>query len=68
MDDERIRDMQASPFYTEEREASADVPRVYHSFGENSMTSSQRFQASTGRPVALFSHKKVESRISHRQR
>ena len=52
LDDEQIRTLLASSLYLQEREASADRSRVYHSFRENSASSSSHFRESTGKPVA----------------
>ena len=56
--DDQVRKMLASPLYLQEREASADRPRVYHSFRENSVSSSSHFRESVGKPAAMFSHKR----------
>ena len=61
LDDEQKRDMLASPQYLQEREASADQPRVYHSYTENSVSISSCFRASAGRPAAVFSRKRKSS-------
>ena len=56
-------EMLASPLYLQEREASADRSRVYHSFRENSMSSSSHFRGQcTETCRSVLSHKKVESR------
>ena len=57
VDDDQIRNMLAPPLYLQEREASADRPRVDHSFRENSVTSSAHFRERAGKPAAMFSHK-----------
>ena len=58
MDDDLTRDVLAfTAVLTGEREASADRPRVYHSFRENSLSSSSHFRESAGKPAAVFSHK-----------
>ena len=51
MDDEKIQ----------EREASADRSRVYHSFRENSVLSSSHIRDSAGKPAAMFSHERKSS-------
>ena len=51
-----------------EREASADQPRVYHSYREKSVSNSLHFRASAGRPAAVFSHKRKSSQESHSDR
>ena len=57
--DERMRNLPASPLYLQEREkASAGRSRVYHSFRENSVSSSSHFRESAGKPAAMFSHKR----------
>ena len=56
-DDEKIKNMLASPQYLQEREASTDRSRVYRSFRENSVSSSSHFRESAGKLVAMFSHK-----------
>ena len=61
LDDEQMRNLLASPLYLQEREASADRSRVYHSFRENSMSSSSHFRESAGNPAAVFSHKRKSS-------
>ena len=61
LDDEQIRNMLASPLYLQEREASADRSRVYHSFRENSVSSSSHFRESAGKLAAMFSHKRKSS-------
>ena len=58
LDDEQIRNMLASPLYLQESEVSADRPRVCHSFGETSVSSSAHFRESAGKPATVFSHKK----------
>ena len=64
LDDAQIREMLASPMYLQERDASADRPRVYHIVRENLMSSSSQDPKSTEKPVALFSSK--TSRIKKR--
>ena len=59
MDDERIRDMLASPLYLQEREASADPPRVYNSKKRKLFV--KRFQATAGGPLLRFHTR--ESRV-----
>ena len=54
--DDQIRNMLTSPLYLQEREASADRPRVYHSFREISESNSYHFRESAGRLAAVFSH------------
>ena len=44
LDDEQIRTLLASPLYLQEREASADRSRVYHSLRANSVSSSSHFR------------------------
>ena len=68
VDGEQKRDMLASPLYLQEREASADPPRVYHSCRENSVSSSSRFRPSAERPAAVFSHRRQSSQESHSDR
>ena len=68
LDHEQIRNMLASPLYLQEREASADRPRVHHSFRENSVSSSSHFRTSAGRPAAVFSHKRKSSQESYSDR
>ena len=70
LDDEQIRGHAWLHHCTYRREEQvADRSRVYHSFRENSESSSSRFRASAGRPAAAFSpQNKVEWRISFRQR
>ena len=68
LDDEQIQNMLASPLYLQEREASADRSRVYHSVRENSVSSLSRFRASAERPAAVFSHKRKSSQESHSDR
>ena len=68
LDDEQISDMLVSPLYLREREASADQPRVCHSYRENSVSSSSRYKASAGKPAALFSYKRKSSQESHSDR
>ena len=53
--------MLASPLYLQEREASADRSRVYHSFRENSVSSSSHFRESAGKPAAMFSQRRKSS-------
>ena len=60
--------MLASPLHLQERGASADRSRVYHSLRENSVSSSSRFRASAGRPAAVSSHKRKSSQESHSDR
>ena len=60
--------MLASPLFLQEREASADRPRVCHSHRENSVSSSSRFRAIAGRPAAVVSHKGKSSQESHSDR
>ena len=56
--------------YKRERETSADLSRVYHSFRENSVSSSSHFRESAGKPAAMFSHKGKSSQetLSDRER
>ena len=61
LDDEQIRNTLASPLYLQEREASADRSRVYHSFREDSVSSSSHFRESAGKLAAVFSHKRKSS-------
>ena len=61
VDDEQIWNMLASPLYLQEREARADQPRVYHSFRENSVSSSSHFREIAGKPAAVFSHTRRSS-------
>ena len=61
LDDEQIRKMLASPLHLQDREACADRPRVYHSFRENSVSSSPQFRESARKPAAVFSHKRKSS-------
>ena len=61
LDDEQIRNMLASPLYLQEREASADRPRVYHSFREYVVSSSSHFREGAEKPAALFSHTRKSS-------
>ena len=72
LDDDQIRNMLAftSPLYLQEgvRVASVDRSPAYHSFRENSVSSSSHFRKSAGKPAALFTHEKVESRHMFRQR
>ena len=68
IDDERIGKMLASPLYLQEREASADLPQVYHFKNENSVSSSEQISAGTGRAVALSSHKSKASPELHTDR
>ena len=68
LDDEQIQVMLASPQYLQEREASADQHRVYHSCRENSVSSSSRFETSAGRPAALFSNKRKSRQDFHSDR
>ena len=68
MDDERIRKMLASPLCLQEREASADLPQVYHSGEENLTLSSQLISADTRRPAALFSLKRKAKQELHADR
>ena len=51
----------ASPLYLEGREASADRSQFYHSFRENSVSSSCHFRESAGKPAAMFPHKRKSS-------
>ena len=69
VDDEQIRTLLASPLYLQEREASADRLRVYHSIRENSVSSSSHFSECAGKPAAMFSHKRKSSQetISDRE-
>ena len=68
LDDEQIKHMLASPLYQQEREASADQPRVHHSYGDNDVSSSSRFRARAERPTAVFSHKRKSSQAFHSDR
>ena len=68
LDDDPIQNMLASPLYFFEREASADRSLVYHSFRQNSLSSSSRFRASAERPAAVFSHERKSSQESHSDR
>ena len=64
LDDEQIRNMLASPLYSQEREAGADRPQVYHSCRETCVSSSSLFRANAGSPAAVFSHKIKSSQES----
>ena len=61
LDDDQMRNMLASPLYLQEREASADRPRVFRSFREHSVTSSIHLRESAGKPAAVFSHTRKSS-------
>ena len=61
LDDEQIRTMLASPLYAQERESSADRSRVYHSFRENSVSSSSHLREGAVKAAAAFSHKRKSS-------
>ena len=50
VDDDQIRNMLASPLYSQEREASADRSLVYHSFREKSVSSSSHFRVQGNLP------------------
>ena len=58
-----LDDMLASTLFLQEREASADRSRVYHSHRENSVSSSSHFRASAGR-LLQCSHTK-ESQVKN---
>ena len=58
LDGEQIRTMLALPLYLQEREASADRSRVYHSFRENSVSSSYHFRESAGKAHTKESREK----------
>ena len=68
IDDERIRKMLASPLYLHGEKQVHTLPQVYHSYNENSVSSSEQISAGTGRPVALFSHKSKASQELHTDR
>ena len=68
LDDDQIRNMLVSPLYLQVREAGADRHRVYHSFRENSVSSSSHFRESAGKPDAEFSHKRKSSRETFSER
>ena len=53
---------------TDEREASADRSRVYHSFRENSVFSSSHLRESAGKYVAVFSQKRKASQETRSSR
>ena len=57
LDDEQLRDLQASPLYLQEREAHAERSQVYHSERESLMSSSSQGLnfIGTKEPVAVFS-------------
>ena len=61
VDDDQIRNMLASPLCLQEKEVSADRPRVYYSFRENSVSSSSHFRESARKPAAVFSHTRKSS-------
>ena len=52
-DDEQLRHLLASPLYLQERGASAERSKVYHSEQVNLVSSSSQDPISTRRPVAL---------------
>ena len=60
---EHIRKMLASQLYLQEREASADLPQVYHSNEESLLPGSQSILTSTERPVALLSQERRSSQV-----
>ena len=64
----RYRNMLTSPLYLQEREASADRPRVCRSFREISVSSSSHFRESAGKPAALFSHTRKSSQETFSER
>ena len=68
LDGKQIRSVLASPLYLQDREGSADRPRVYHSFIENSVSSSSHCRASGGRPAAVFSQKRKVSQETRSDR
>ena len=67
VDDAQIVGMLASLLYIQEREreASADLFRVYHSNRENSASSSSFFRSSAGKLAPKFSHKRKSSTELH---
>ena len=65
VDDSHIVGLLASPLYTQEREASADPSRIYHSNGENSVSSSSFFRQNVGNPARGCSHKKKSGTELH---
>ena len=48
--------------------ASGDRSRVYHSFRENSVSSSSHFRESAGKPFAMFSHRRKSSQETRSDR
>ena len=54
--------------FTYRIEASADRSQVYHSYSENSVSSSSHFRTGAGRPAAVFSHKRKSNQESHSER
>ena len=63
--DDQIRNMLAAPLYLQEREASADRSRVYHSFRENSVSSSSHFQGNL--PQCSHKRKSSQGTLSDRE-
>ena len=61
---DNILRMLAPPLFTQEREGSAAPSRIYHSNRENSASSSSHIPSSTGKLVAMYSHKRKSSRDS----
>ena len=54
-DGEELRALLGSPLYQQERGASAERSKVYHSGRKNLMSSSSQDPTSIGKPVAVFS-------------
>ena len=68
LDDEQSRDMLTSPVNLKEREASAYRSSVYHSYRENSVSSSSHFRENCRETCrSVLTRKKVESRNTFRQ-
>ena len=68
MDDEHIRNMLASPLYLQEREASADMPQVYHSNEESLLPSSQSISTSAVKALCIdVTEEKIPPGIRQRQ-
>ena len=65
VDDAQIVRILASPLYVQEREASADPSRNYHSNRGISLSKSSVFRSSAGRPAPKFSHQSKSSKESH---
>ena len=66
MKDKKIGNVGFTAVHAGERQASSAPSRIYHSNREPSVSSSSHIPPSTGKLVAMYSHKRKSSRESKR--